>query len=143
MRIGISSDHAGYNLKSAIIKNFNNSQFQFIDYGCDNAKDSVDYPDIAAHLCHKFISNEFDFGILICGSGIGISIAANRFHQIRAALCHNKETAILSRQHNDANVLCLGQRVTDQEITFEAVAAFLNTKFSGSRHQARVDKLSN
>lgn len=142
MKIGIASDHAGYNLKSAIIKNFQDQDRQLIDCGCDNSKDSVDYPDIANNLCQKYIAKEFDLGILVCGSGIGISIAANRFKEIRAALCHNEETAMLSKKHNDANILCLGSRIVSEEVAFKIIGAFLEAKFSAGRHEARIAKLS-
>lgn len=142
MKIGIACDHAGYDLKLAIIKYLKDKNYQIIDYGCDNAIDSVDYPDIATNLSTKYIAKEFEFGILICGSGIGISIAANRFKEVRAALCHDVNTATLARQHNDANVICLGARIIDEETALKSIDAFLNTKFSGSRHQNRVNKLS-
>lgn len=143
IKVGIASDHAGYNLKSEIINHFPNDQFQFIDYGCDNGKDSVDYPDIAQNLCQKYLKKEFELGILICGSGIGVSIAANRFKEIRAALCHNVETATLARQHNDSNILCLGARILENSEIFKIIQAFLTTEFAGGRHKLRVEKLSN
>jgi ribose 5-phosphate isomerase B len=142
MKIGIACDHAGYDLKLAIIKDLKDKGYQLSDHGCDNGFDSVDYPDIATNLSKKYIAGEFDFGILICGSGIGISIAANRFKEVRAALCHDENTATLSRQHNDANIICLGARIVDEEAALKSINAFLNTKFSGARHQNRVNKLS-
>ncbi len=143
MKIGIASDHGGYDFKSAIIEFFQGSKYQFIDLGCNNADIAVDYPDVATNLSKKLIAGEFDFGILICGSGIGISIAANRYKEVRAALCHNEQTAILARQHNNANIICLGARVIDKETALLAVEAFLKTKFSSSdRHKTRVAKLS-
>lgn len=141
MKIGIASDHAGYNLKSAIIANFQ-EQYQFIDFGCNNSQTSVDYPDFAQKLCNSYIKQEFDLGILICGSGIGISIAANRFLEIRAALCSDCTTATLARQHNNANVLCLGARIIDQNQAFAIIKSFLEAKFLGGRHQQRIDKMS-
>ena len=142
MKIGIACDHAGYDLKLKIIKKFQSKELGFIDFGCENSTISVDYPDIAINLCQNYQKNAFDVGILICGSGIGISIAANRFKEIRAALCHNKEVAILARQHNDANILCLGARILDEETALEVVTTFLETKFLNSRHTIRVQKLS-
>lgn len=142
MKIGIACDHAGYELKSYLIENLQNDNLQFLDFGCFDGKNSVDYPDIATNLCQKYLNNEFNFGILICGSGIGISIAANRFLEIRAALCHNQEIAALAREHNDANILCLGARILEPKIAIEITKTFLNTKFAGGRHQSRVNKLS-
>lgn len=141
MKIVIASDHAGFDLKSLIIKEFK-SQYQITDLGCSNSQTSVDYPDFANELAKVIIKKEAEFGILICGSGIGISIAANRFKEIRAALCHNTQTAQLSRQHNDANVLCLGARIVDNLAALDIVKAFLSTKFEGGRHIKRVEKLS-
>ncbi len=140
-QITIASDHAGFDLKSVIIKELNH-QYQIIDLGCDNSEDSVDYPDFAKKLAEKIIKKEADFGILICGSGIGISIAANRFKEVRAALCHNQKTAKLSRQHNNANVLCLGARIINEANAIKIVKVFLNTNFEGGRHNKRVEKLS-
>lgn len=140
IKIGIGCDHAGFDLKLAIIKRF--PKVEFIDYGCKNADISVDYPDVAIEVCQSYLEGNFDFGILICGSGIGVSITANRFTKIRAALCHNKETAILSRQHNDANFLCLGARIIDEETSFQAVRAFLDTEFLQGHHKVRVEKLT-
>ncbi|MFT6106068.1 MAG: ribose 5-phosphate isomerase B [Rickettsiales bacterium] len=141
MKIAIASDHAGFDLKSLIIKEFG-SKSQIIDLGCDNSEISVDYPDFAKKLAQEIISKSVDFGILVCGSGIGISIAANRFKQIRAALCHNSQTAELSRKHNDANVLCLGARIVNEKDAIKIVETFLNTDFEGARHARRVEKLS-
>ena len=141
MKIGIASDHAGYELKSAIIKELN-QQFSLIDYGTESSEKSVDYPDFAKVLCQKLINGEIEKGILICGSGVGISIAANRFKKIRAALCFSPEMAELSRKHNDANVLCLGSRIMDQQTAIKSVQTFLNTKFEAGRHANRVEKLS-
>ncbi len=141
MKITIASDHAGFDLKSLIIKEFKN-QYQIIDLGCNDSTTSVDYPDFANKVAKKIINNEADFGILICGSGIGISIAANRFKEVRAALCHNLETVALSRQHNDANVLCLGARIVGEVDAIKIISTFLSTKFEGGRHIKRVEKLS-
>ena len=142
MKIAIASDHAGFDLKSFIVKELN-QKYRFVDLGCNDSKTSVDYPDFANKVAQKIIHQEVDFGILICGSGIGISIAANRFHQVRAALCHNLETAILARQHNDANILCLGARFIDTKTAIQMAESFFATKFEGGRHIKRVEKLSN
>ncbi len=112
--------------------------FKVIDLGCYSAEKSVDYPDYAKKLCQKIGD---DFGILICGSGVGISIAANRFGNARAALCHSVKVAKLSRLHNDANVLCLGARIKNEESSLAIAKAFLKTKFEGGRHEKRVAKL--
>jgi ribose 5-phosphate isomerase B len=140
-KIAIASDHAGFDLKAAIIKEFN-KQYHFIDCGSDDNKTSVDYPDFAKKLAKKIIQKQAVLGILICGSGIGISIAANRFKEVRAALCHNQKTARLARQHNDANVLCLGARIIKKEVAVKIVKTFLKAEFEGGRHARRVKKLS-
>ncbi|MES2676947.1 MAG: ribose 5-phosphate isomerase B [Pseudomonadota bacterium] len=142
MKIAIASDHAGFDLKSLIIKELN-QKHSIIDLGAENSQTSVDYPDFATKVAEKIINQQVDFGILICGSGVGISIAANRFHQVRAALCHNVEIATLARQHNDANVLCLGARFINNQTALQMVEAFLTTAFEGGRHIKRVEKLSN
>ncbi len=139
----IASDHAGFDLKKSLITNLQTLGYQIIDLGCNNAQDSVDYPDCANKLCAEIIAEKSSRGILICGSGVGISIAANRFKPIRAALCVNEEMAKLSRQHNDANVICLGARLTDSTVALNAVKTFLTTEFEGGRHERRVAKLSN
>ncbi len=140
-KIGIACDHAGYDLKSFLIKELKNS-YDIIDLGTDNADQSVDYPDFAVKLWRKLIKGEVEFGVLICGSGVGISIAANRFFEIRAALCTNQKTAKLARKHNDANVLCLGARNIKKENALKCVKVFLSTSFEGGRHEKRVKKLS-
>ncbi len=136
----IASDHAGFELKVFLIKELSKN-FTLIDLGCNSIEKSVDYPDFAKKLSQK-IKNKNDRGILICGSGVGISIAANRFKHIRAALCHNSKIAKLSRLHNDANVICLGARLIAQKTAIRAVKSFLVTEFEGGRHNARVAKLS-
>jgi ribose 5-phosphate isomerase B len=140
MKIGIASDHAGYELKSEIIQHF--PDIEFVDCGTDNAEKSVDYPDIAKILCQNLIAGKFNQAILICGSGVGVSITANRFKEIRAALCFDSKVAELARKHNDANVLCLGARITQKKDIIEIIETFLNTEFEGGRHQARIDKLN-
>ncbi len=138
----IASDHAGFKLKQFIIDNLIKSGYQIEDLGCDYAEKSVDYPDYAQKLCHKIKEDGLQKGILICGSGIGISIAANRFKHVRAALCEDIERAKLSRQHNDANVICLGSRFVGLEDSIKIITTFLATKFEGERHATRVSKLS-
>jgi len=138
-KILIAADHAGFSLKEIIIKNLENFGFEVVDLGTNSAEKSVDYPDFAQKLCKKLRAEK---GILICGSGIGISIAANRFKHIRAALCHNVKCAKLTRAHNDANVLCLGARMISEKTALSIVKTFLNTKFEGGRHEKRVAKLA-
>ncbi|WP_086290774.1 ribose 5-phosphate isomerase B [Campylobacter devanensis] len=139
-KIYIASDHAGYEAKMQVKSILENMGVLVIDLGTDNAKNSVDYPDFAALVANSIKSND-EFGVLICGSGIGISIAANRFSHIRCALCHNSTLARLSREHNDANVLCFGARVVGAEVIKDMVEVFFTTEFSGGRHEKRVEKL--
>lgn len=139
-KIYIASDHAGYETKMQVKGILENMGVLVIDLGTDNAKNSVDYPDFAALVANSIKSND-EFGVLICGSGIGISIAANRFSHIRCALGHNATIARLSREHNDANVLCFGARVVGAEVIKDMVEVFFTTEFSGGRHQKRVEKL--
>ena len=142
-RIFIASDHAGFDLKSKLITNIPilYSSLDVKDIGCDNSKESVDYPDFAKKLSF-LIDNDNAMGILICGSGIGMSIAANRYSHIRAALCHNCETAKLARNHNNANILCIGARNLDFSNAINIVKQFIEEDFSAGRHQKRVSKLS-
>lgn len=138
--IAIASDHAGLALKETIGKYIESLGFEVRDLGPHDAQ-SVDYPDYANTLCDFVKSHDGSKGILICGSGIGMSIAANRHAGIRAALCTNGITAKLSRQHNNANVLCLGERLVGVEIAKDCTEQFLHTAFEGGRHQGRVSKL--
>lgn len=136
----IASDHAGYDLKSLIKKNLADN-YKIEDLGAYST-DSVDYPDYAKALS-EFIKLHNDYqGILICGSGIGISIAANRYNHIRAALCHNEITAKLARMHNDANVIVFGARIIDPQEALASIKVFLSTAFEKGRHQTRTNKLS-
>ena len=138
--LAIANDHAGLVLKAALIPMLEARGFEVLNLGTDSA-DSVDYPDYGDAIARAILEGEANFGIAICGSGIGISIAANRHPGIRAALVHNIETATLARQHNDANVLCLGARFMSTEEATRCVEAFLTTAFEGGRHQRRVKKL--
>ncbi len=140
MRIALGSDHAGYTLKQAIIDHCKNSKIDCSDFGTFSEA-PVDYPDIAFPVIRAIISKEFDFGVLICGTGIGVSMIANRFQEIRAALCSDPYTARCSREHNNANILTLGSRVTGPGLAMEIVKVFLNTPFQGGRHQRRLDKI--
>ncbi len=139
MDIVIGSDHGGFELKEKIIVLLRDLHHTVEDVGCHSTT-SVDYPDFAEKLTARLEGNE-KAGILICGTGIGMSIAANRHKFIRAALCHNEHTAIMSREHNNANVLCLGARVLDHDDALGIVKVWLETKFSGGRHQLRISKL--
>jgi ribose 5-phosphate isomerase B len=138
--IAISSDHAGIELKAALVAFIEQSGFAALDLGPYN-QHSVDYPDYANLLCNDIKHGKAIKGVLICGSGIGMSIAANRHKEIRAALVHNVETATLCRQHNDANVLVLGARFLDEATAIACLKAFLTTEFEGGRHANRVAKL--
>ena len=140
-RIYLASDHAGTVLKDQICDHLAKSGYEVKDLGA-NGSESVDYPDYAASLADAMLQDTSAQGILVCGSGIGISIAANRFAHIRAALVTDVTAARLCRQHNDANVLALGERLTGSATALDCVDAFLTTDFEGGRHQRRVDKLS-
>ena len=141
--IAIASDHAGFELKEQLKSYFSQLGLACDDLGTDSTQ-SVDYPDFGNAMAAWLKKQDADArGILICGSGIGISIAANRHSHVRAALVTGSEAAKLSRQHNDANVLCLGARLTNEATAKECVKAFLQTPFEGGRHAGRVEKLSN
>jgi len=139
-RIIIGNDHAGTTLKKEIISYLEND-YDIINMGT-NTEESVDYPDIIHSLCQKFIKEKFEIGIIICGSGNGVSIVANKYNEIRAALSWNKEQASLARQHNNANILALPGRFVTKEEAIEILDVFLNTEFEGGRHKRRVDKIA-
>ena len=139
-KILIASDHAGFHLKEELKKYFT-SEHEFIDFG-PNSSDSVDYPDYAHILSQKISESKDSFGILICGSGIGMSMVANRYKDVRAALCLNEKMAQLSREHNNANVLVLGSRLISCEEAIKCLIMFFKSKFEGNRHQARLDKFN-
>ncbi len=139
-KIFISSDHAGYNLKEQIKKRFKR-KFLFDDLGTDNSKISVNYPDYAHKLCRKISSNSKNMGILVCGSGMGMAMAANKHKKIRAAVCYSVKNTKLSRLHNNANIITLGSRLTKKNIAFKCIEVFVNTKFEGGRHKKRVKKI--
>lgn len=138
--IAIASDHAGFDYKEQVKSFLEGKGYSVLDLGTAT-RDSVDYPDFGHALGKAIEAGQAERGVLICGTGIGISIAANRNPSVRAALCHDVTGARLSRQHNDANVICLGQRVTGLTVALDCVEAFLNTDFEGGRHQGRVNKL--
>lgn len=139
-KIAIASDHAGFALKAKLIAHIEALGHQIIDLGAVN-EDRVDYPDFGYKLAEAIVKGEADVGVAICGSGIGISIALNRYSGVRAALCHDVTSARLSRLHNDANVLVLGERLIGPAVAPECVDAFLTTEFEGGRHAGRVEKL--
>ena len=136
----IASDHAGFNLKKAIIKKYT-KKLNFKDLGTNSSIKSVNYPDYAHKVCLMVVKNKFNIGVLICGSGMGMAMAANKHKKIRAALCYSVKNAKLSRLHNDANVITLGSRFTNNKTAFNCLNAFLSTKFEGGRHKKRVKKI--
>ena len=139
--IGIGNDHAGTTLKLEIIKHLEEQGVEYIDYGVGPGE-AIDYPDAAERVCRKVIDGTCDKAILICGTGIGISIAANKIKGIRACACSDTFSAKYTRLHNDANVLCLGGRVVGVGLACELVDIFLSTGFEGGRHQRRVDLIT-
>ncbi len=141
MKIAVGSDHGGFEFKQLIIDFLHGLELEVDDVGC-YSMESVDYPDFADQVCVKVQNKECDRGILVCGTGIGMSISANRHRDIRAALCHEAFTARMSREHNNANILCLGGRVIGPEIALDIVRTWVETEFAGGRHQRRLDKLS-
>lgn len=140
MRVTIASDHGGLELKDFLVKYLKDIKLEVTDMGTYN-NEPVDYPDYAKKVGENLNTSNVDFGILVCGTGIGISIAANKINGIRAALCHNIYTAKMSRLHNNANILVLGGRVIGKGLAVEIVDSFLHTKFEGGRHKRRVDKI--
>ena len=139
-KIYISSDHAGYNLKEKIKIKFA-KKYKFQDLGTYNSKISVNYPDYAHKLCKKVASNSKNIGILVCGSGMGMVMAANRHKKIRAAVCYSIKNTKLSRLHNNANIITLGSRLINKNIAFKCIDIFMNTKFEGGRHKKRIKKI--
>ena len=141
MKISIGNDHAGPEYKKAIVEMLKANGYEVTNYGTDSA-DSVDYPDFGHPVALDVASKKADFGIIICGSGNGIAMSANKHQGIRAALCWMKEIAVLARQHNNANIISIPARYTSIPQAVEMVQTFLNTDFEGGRHQNRVDKIS-
>ena len=137
----IASDHAGFKLKQSILKFLKSEDIKNKDLGPRNS-DSVDYPDYAIAVAQAVLKKEFDRGIIICGTGVGMSIVVNRFPGIRGTLCSDLYTAKLSRQHNDSNILILGGRVLEMGLANEIVSTWLHTSFEGGRHQRRLDKIA-
>ena len=141
MKISIGNDHAGPEYKKAIVEMLKANGYEVTNYGTDSG-DSVDYPDFAHPVALDVESKRVDLGIIICGSGNGIAMSANKHQGIRAALCWTKEIAVLARQHNDANIISIPARFTSIPQALEMVQTFLNTDFEGGRHQNRVNKIS-
>ena len=140
MIVTVASDHGGYKVKEAISVWLLEQGHNVKDVGCFEVS-SCDYPDYAKQACEMVANGDAEYGILVCGTGIGMSMTANRNPKIRAGLCKDTQTAMLTRQHNDANVLCLGARVTDHAWITNIVDTFLRTEFEGGRHQKRLEKL--
>jgi len=139
-KIFISSDHAGFKLKEQIKRKFY-KKYVFQDLGTDDPDTSVNYPEYAHKLCKKVSNNDTNMGILVCGSGMGMSMAANRHKKIRAAVCYSVKNTKLSRLHNNANIITLGSRLTKKDTAFKCIEAFINTKFEGGRHKKRVKNI--
>lgn len=137
--IYIGCDHGGYALKRELLKYLSEEGFSFTDLGCDG--ETVDYPDIAEAVCKKVLESEENRGVLLCGTGVGISIAANKIKGIRAALCGDWYSAKYTRLHNDANVICMGGRTMGAGLAAEILDVFLHTKFEGGKHAVRVGKI--
>lgn len=141
MKIALGSDHGGINLKKEIIKHLEKKGYELKDFGTYK-EESCDYPEYALKVAEEVASGDFDFGILVCGTGIGISISANKVPGIRAALCSDTFSAHATRQHNNANILALGERVVGKGLALDIVDTFLDAKFEGDRHQRRIDKIT-
>lgn len=141
MKIAIASDHAGFELKELIKDYITKTNNSIVDFGTNNS-DSVDYPDFAAAASKAVSSGEVDRGILVCGSGQGMMMSANKFKNIRAALCNDLYSAKMSRLHNDSNILAIGGRIVGKDLALEIIKTWMETEFEGGRHQRRVDKLN-
>ncbi len=141
MKIVLAADHGGFELKELVKKSLVTLGREVLDVGCFS-NDSVDYPDFAEKAVLAILKGDCQMGILVCGTGIGMSIVANRYRNIRAANCSNVFTAKMSREHNNANVLCLGARIIEGDTAVEMVRVWLDTAFSGGRHQRRISKFS-
>ncbi len=140
MKIVIGCDHGGFELKEVLKKHLEEKGFNITDVGCYDTK-SVDYPDIAVSACAKVTSGECSWGVLVCGTGIGISIAANKIDGIRCALVSNEYSAEMTKRHNNANMLAFGGRVTGPDLAKNIIDAYIAAEFEGGRHQSRIDKI--
>lgn len=141
MKIGIGSDHGGFELKEYIKEFLDKEGISYIDYGT-NSLESVDYPDYGRKVAEAVVAKEVDKAIVICGTGIGISISCNKVKGIRCALCGDTYSARMSREHNNANILALGGRVIGRDLAIEIVSAWLESEFAGGRHEKRIEKIS-
>ncbi|MCP4456693.1 MAG: ribose 5-phosphate isomerase B [Cytophagales bacterium] len=141
MKIAIGGDHAGFGYKSRLVTFLKNNHHEIVDFGPDTNA-SVDYPDHVHPVAEAIENGETELGVLICGSGNGVAMAANKHQGVRAAICWNRDLATLARQHNDANIICLSARFLAYEYVEGIVNTFLKTNFEGGRHQTRVDKIS-
>lgn len=141
MKIAIGCDHGGFEHKNAVAQHLKDRGFEVIDCGIYENK-SVDYPDIAVRVCEQITSNNCNLGVLICGTGIGMSLAANKVKGIRAACCSEHYSARYTRLHNNSNILCIGGRVIGIGTALELVDIFVDTEFEGGRHQKRIDKIT-
>lgn len=142
MKIGLGCDHGGYNLKLEIIKYLESKGIECVDYGTKNSTESVDYPVYGEKVANAVASKEVDYGILTCGTGIGISLAANKVPNIRCAVVSDTFSAKMSKAHNNANMLSLGERVVGKGLALEIVEAWITTEFEGDRHSRRVDMIN-
>ncbi|CEN25709.1 ribose 5-phosphate isomerase B [Paraclostridium sordellii] len=142
MKIGLGSDHGGYNLKEEIKKHLESKGIECVDFGTENGVDSVDYPIYGEKVAKAVVSKDVDYGILCCGTGIGISLAANKVKGIRCAVVSDTFSAKMSKAHNNANMLSLGERVIGKGLALEIVDAWINTEFEGERHLRRVNMLN-
>ncbi len=141
MKIAIGSDHGGVSLKESVREHLEKKGYVVKDFGT-YTRESCDYPDISEIVSLNVVDKKYDFGILICGTGIGIGIAANKVKGVRAALCHDTFSAHASREHNNANILTMGERVIGQALALDIVDTFLGAEFEGGRHQSRIDKIT-
>ena len=141
MRVALGSDHAGFDLKALLVTTLTSWGHEVVDLGAANGVDSVDYPDYGSAVGHAVVSGRAELGVAICGSGVGISIAANKVSGVRAALAHDATSARLAREHNHANVLCLGARLIGVPVAIDAVEAWLNATPGVGRHLGRIEKL--
>jgi len=141
MRIAIGSDHGGYELKQKIKEYLSTTEHAFVDLGCTD-ETSVDYPDYAEKVVHYVSHNGYDCGVLLCGTGQGMAMCANKHRKIRAALCTDINMGELARSHGNCNVLCMGGRITDHTLAIEILKKFIETEFDGGRHQDRISKFS-
>jgi ribose 5-phosphate isomerase B len=140
VKIAIGSDHAGFELKQIIVEYLSSRNVDFVDCGTKNL-DSVDYPDFAKRVADEVSNKDLVMGILVCGSGQGMAMTANRYKNVRAAICHNSDVAKITREHNDANILCLGSRFIEKTEALKCVDVFLSTDFEGERHLKRINKI--